>query len=135
MHEMRDNVREKHPGEETGDVVIPVHCGCSFRLGPLGSYRAPDWRAWSQATHPSWPVIFSTSDRNVFGTEFPAIPLKQEAIPYAVEFTDKGRLAEFVHKSRTLFPDTAMELVSIIFSHEETTHLPDEAYCVADCYR
>jgi ketosteroid isomerase-like protein len=31
----------------------------------------------------------------------------------ALEFVDKQRLAEFLHKSRELFPDTAMEVVSI----------------------
>ena len=33
---------------------------------------------------------FSTSDRNVFGTEFPVITLKQEAISYTVEFTQRA---------------------------------------------
>jgi len=27
MHEMRHGIREKHSGEETSDVAIPVHCG------------------------------------------------------------------------------------------------------------
>ena len=27
MHEMRHDIREKHSGEETSDVAIPVHCG------------------------------------------------------------------------------------------------------------
>jgi len=30
-----------------------------------------------------------------------------------LEFTDKGRLTEFLHKSRELFPDTVVEVVSI----------------------
>ena len=31
----------------------------------------------------------------------------------ALEFTDKGRLTEFLYKSRELFPDTVVEVVSI----------------------
>src|SRR5260370_25051893 len=31
-----------------------------------------------------------------------------------LEFTDKGRLTEFLHKSRELFPDTVVEVVSIV---------------------
>src|SRR6266436_10026679 len=31
MHEMRHDIREKHSGEETNDVVIPVHCAFSLR--------------------------------------------------------------------------------------------------------
>ena len=34
----------------------------------------------------------------------------------AIEFTDKERLTEFLHKSRELFPDTALEVVSIFES-------------------
>jgi len=34
----------------------------------------------------------------------------------ALEFTDKGRLTDFLHKSRELFPDTAVEVVSIFES-------------------
>jgi hypothetical protein len=30
MHEMRHGIREKHSGEETGNVVIPDHCGSPF---------------------------------------------------------------------------------------------------------
>ena len=33
-----------------------------------------------------------------------------------IEFTDKERLTEFLHKSRELFPDTALEVVSIFES-------------------
>jgi hypothetical protein len=31
----------------------------------------------------------------------------------ALKFTDKGRLTEFLYKSRELFPDTVVEVVSI----------------------
>jgi ketosteroid isomerase-like protein len=31
----------------------------------------------------------------------------------ALEFTDKERLTDFLHKSRELFPDTAVEVISI----------------------
>jgi limonene-1,2-epoxide hydrolase len=34
----------------------------------------------------------------------------------AIEFTNKERLTEFLHKSRELFPDTALEVVSIFES-------------------
>jgi len=34
----------------------------------------------------------------------------------AIEFTDKERLTEFLHKSRELFPDTALEVISIFQS-------------------
>jgi hypothetical protein len=34
----------------------------------------------------------------------------------ALEFTDKGRLTEFLQKSRELFPDTALEIVSLLES-------------------
>ena len=36
----------------------------------------------------------------------------------ALEFTDKGRLTEFFQKSRELFPDAAVEIVSI-FEHAD----------------
>jgi hypothetical protein len=35
MHEMRHDIGEKHSREETGNVVIPVHNGFSFRLAVL----------------------------------------------------------------------------------------------------
>src|SRR5712671_3308202 len=43
MHEMRDEISEKHSSKEAGDVVIPVHHGFSFRFAALerSSIRAP----------------------------------------------------------------------------------------------
>jgi hypothetical protein len=35
MHEMRHGISEKHSCEDTSDVIIPVHCGLSFRFGSL----------------------------------------------------------------------------------------------------
>jgi hypothetical protein len=30
MHEVRHDIREKHSGEETSEVVVPVHCRHPF---------------------------------------------------------------------------------------------------------
>ncbi len=32
MHEMGHEIREKHSGEETSDVVMPIHC--EFECNP-----------------------------------------------------------------------------------------------------
>jgi len=39
MHEMRHDISEKHSGEKTTDVVIPVHCDFSFLVWAVGIIR------------------------------------------------------------------------------------------------
>ena len=44
-----------------------------------------------------------------------------------LEFTDKGRLSEFFQKSRELFPDTVVEVIST-FESRRSRHCGMEAY-------